>query len=337
MAPAGSPSEPLATDPLATSGLVLVDKPQGLTSHDVVARLRRLYRTRKVGHAGTLDPMATGVLVCGIERGTKLLAHLVDHSKTYEATIRLGYATTTDDAEGDYTTGHGTPTTWDDLPPEAISRTLTEAIGTLTGDIQQRPSSFSALKVNGRRAYDLARAGTPVDLPARPVTIHSFLMQSWARTTADTPAGPVAVVDVEVTVSCSAGTYIRALARDLGEAVGTGGHLTRLRRTRVGTFDIAQCQTLDALATAAQPDDQGEPGRSPLTLTLDEALCAAWPPVPVSADDAAKLSQGGRIPRRNNLGQWAAVGPDGHVVAVVEETAEQVSTIFVARPASLLT
>lgn len=331
-----NPQEPQAntpSDPLATSGLVLVDKPQGLTSHDVVARLRRLYRTRKVGHAGTLDPMATGVLVCGIDRGTKLLAHLVDHSKTYEATIRLGYSTTTDDADGDYTHGAGIPPTWDSLTPNGQNGILTDAITHLTGDILQRPSTYSALKVNGRRAYDLARSGTPVDLPARPVTVDSFTMHSWARATVDTPGGHLTVLDVDVTVSCSAGTYIRALARDLGQALDCGGHLTRLRRTRVGTFGIDGChslETLQALAEGAQS------GRAPLTLTLDEALRSVWPVIAVSKEDAAKLSQGGRIPRRGQLGQFAAQGPNGHIVAVVEEKPEQVASIFVARPASLV-
>ncbi|ABY22406.1 tRNA pseudouridine synthase B [Renibacterium salmoninarum ATCC 33209] len=200
------------------SGLVIVDKPQGWTSHDVVAKMRRLAGTRKVGHAGTLDPMATGVLVIGINKATKLLTYIVGTSKTYDATIRLGQSTITDDAEGE----------------------IRRAVAALTGEILQVPSSVSAIKVDGERSYARARAGKDVQLAVRPVNILSFDVHRIQSTTDG-------LLDVEVTVSCSSGTYIRALARDLGTALGVGGHLTALRRTAVGPYGLDRTQTLESL------------------------------------------------------------------------------------------
>jgi tRNA pseudouridine55 synthase len=237
------------------SGLVIVDKPGGLTSHDVVARLRRLAHTRRVGHAGTLDPMATGVLVIGIEKATRLLGHLMLTEKVYEATIRLGQSTSTDDAEGQPTGGN---------PAGGVTReALDTEIAKLTGEIQQVPSSVSAIKVNGQRAYKLTRAGEAPELAARPVTVHEF------RVTATREAGDF--LDVDATVRCSSGTYIRALARDLGAALGTGGHLTALRRTAVGPYTLAQARTLEDLQGEDQTDS---PER--LRLTPDA------PPVPAA-------------------------------------------------------
>ncbi len=218
------------SDPLATSGLVVVDKPAGLTSHDVVARLRRILHTRKVGHAGTLDPMATGVLVCGVGRGTKLLGHLALDTKAYTATIRLGATTTTDDAEGE------TVTTTD--PAAVTDEAIDAGIAALTGPILQVPSSVSAIKIDGRRAYARVRAGEQVVLPPRPVTVSTFTV--LARRGAD----------LDVAVECSSGTYVRALARDLGAALGVGGHLTALRRTRVGPFRLEHARTLPELEEA---------------------------------------------------------------------------------------
>ena len=226
---------------------MVVDKPAGLTSHDVVARLRRILGTRKIGHAGTLDPMATGVLVCGVGRGTKLLGHLALDTKAYTATIRLG-------ASHHHRRRRGRDRRH--RRPGAASPTPRSppAMAALTGDIQQVPSSVSAIKVAGQRAYARVRAGEQVVLPARPVTVSAFTL--LARRGAD----------LDVAVECSSGTYVRALARDLGAALGVGGHLTALRRTRVGPFTLDPARTLEQLAAA--------PG---LSLTLDEAVAAAFP------------------------------------------------------------
>jgi tRNA pseudouridine55 synthase len=214
------------------SGLVVVDKPGGMTSHDVVARVRRLAGTRKVGHAGTLDPMATGVLVVGVEKATRLLGYLAATDKEYAATIRLGQSTSTDDAEGQIT---GTAPAG-----EVAAEALAAAVAGLTGQIRQVPPVVSAIKVGGQRAYRLTRAGAAPDLPPRPVTVHEFTVTA-VRRDGD-------LLDVDATVCCSSGTYIRALARDLGAALGTGGHLTRLRRTRVGGYRAEDARTLEQLA-----------------------------------------------------------------------------------------
>jgi tRNA pseudouridine55 synthase len=231
----------------ASAGLVVVDKPAGMTSHDVVARVRRLAGTRKVGHAGTLDPMATGVLLVGVNRATRLLGHLTLTEKAYEATIRLGASTSTDDAEGEI------------LQTRSV-RHLTEddvrsAAGRFVGDLQQRPSSVSAIKVDGRRAYARVRAGEQVDLPARPVTVHELLVTGVRR---DEAAG---CVDVDVSVRCTSGTYVRAIARDLGEELAVGGHLTVLRRTAVGPFVLADARTLDQLADSFELVDISDVAR----------------------------------------------------------------------------
>ena len=215
----------------APSGLVIVDKPGGMTSHDVVARVRRLAGTRRVGHAGTLDPMATGVLVVGVEKATRLLGYLTLTEKTYVATIRLGQSTSTDDAEGEPT--GGSPAT--DIVPGALDAEIAE----LTGDIWQVPPGVSAIKVNGQRAYKLTRAGAAPELAARPVTVYEFTVTD-IRQQGD-------FLDIDAVIRCSSGTYIRALARDLGAALGTGGHLTALRRTAVGPYDLAQAHTLQEL------------------------------------------------------------------------------------------
>jgi len=213
------------------SGLVIVDKPGGLTSHDVVARVRRLAGTRRVGHAGTLDPMATGVLVVGVEKATRLLGYLTLTEKTYAATIRLGQSTSTDDAEGEPV--GGSPAT--DIAPGALDAEIAE----LTGDIWQVPPGVSAIKVNGQRAYKLTRAGAAPELAARPVTVYEFTVTGTRN------SGPF--LDIDAEIRCSSGTYIRALARDLGAALGVGGHLTALRRTAVGPYDLHQAHTLQDL------------------------------------------------------------------------------------------
>lgn len=295
-------------DPLATSGIVVVDKPAGLTSHDVVARLRRFFGTRKVGHAGTLDPMATGVLVAGIERGTKLLAHLVADDKVYETTIRLGQSTTTDDAEGDVVDTHDASGVSEDAIRAEVAK--------LTGEIMQVPSKVSAIKIDGRRAHELVRAGEDVDIPARPVTIHAFELGEIRRHDG--------VIDVDARVHCSTGTYIRSLGRDLGAALGVGGHLVALRRHRVGSFSLDDARTLEELETDAQ-----------LSLSMDDALTRAWPVLDVTADEYAALSMGKWLEPRGLRGVHAAVGPDGRAVALVKEQGKRLATVFVARPSTL--
>ena len=295
-------------DPLATSGIVVVDKPAGMTSHDVVARLRRFFGTRKVGHAGTLDPMATGVLVAGIERGTKLLAHLVAEDKVYETTIRLGASTTTDDAEGAIVDKHDASGVTD----EAIRAEVTK----LTGTIMQVPSKVSAIKIDGRRAHELVRAGEEVDIPAREVTIHAFDLGEIRR--------DGEFVDVDARVHCSSGTYIRSLGRDLGAALGVGGHLIALRRSRVGSFSLTDARTLEQLEDSAE-----------LSLNLDEALVRAWPVLDVTAEEYDALAMGKWLEPRGLEGVHAAVGPDGRAVALVKEKGKRLATVFVARPSTL--
>ena len=295
----------------APSGLIVVDKPGGLTSHDVVARIRRLAGTRRVGHAGTLDPMATGVLVVGVEKATRLLGHLTLTDKEYQATIRLGQATDTGDAEGTVTTGR---------PAGQLSLAQVQAAAAaLTGEIQQVPPTVSAIKVAGRRAYQLTREGAPPVLKPRPVTVWSFTVQAVRPAPAGSPdtgspgAGPADpapgdLLDVDVEVRCSSGTYIRALARDMGEALGVGGHLTRLRRTRVGPYDLSAAHTLDELAAQLT------------VLPLAQAAAAAFPVRELTADEARSLSHGGRLPGTGGeTGPVAAFGPDGTLIALVQD------------------
>ncbi len=266
---------------MTTSGLVIVDKPAGLTSHDVVARIRRLAVTRRVGHAGTLDPMATGVLVVGIEKATRLLGHLTLTEKEYAATIRLGQATTTDDADGELVT----------LASAAgvCAGALAAALTALTGQISQVPPPVSAIKVNGKRAYALTRAGAAPDLAARTVTI------SRLDLLAVRPDGEL--LDLDVQVVCSSGTYIRAIARDLGAALGTGGHLTALRRTRVGPYPVEQARTLEQLAAEFE------------YIPLAEAAAAAFRRRDLTEDEARAVSHGGRLATAS--GQEAQGGAPG--------------------------
>jgi tRNA pseudouridine55 synthase len=277
------------------AGVLLVDKPGGMTSHDVVSRARRALGTRKIGHAGTLDPMATGLLVLGVEGATRLLTYLVGLDKTYLATIRLGAATTTDDAEGEIASV-AEPAALEAATDERIAN----GIASLTGEISQVPSSVSAIKVNGRRAYDLARAGEQVELKARTVTVSRFEVLETRRG-ADG-------IDLDVVVDCSSGTYIRALARDLGAALGVGGHLTTLRRTRIGRFDVAEAVAVDAI--------EGDALIGPAA-----AAERAVGRVEVSADEARDLRHGKRLEgaaARLPGAVAAAVDPDGRLVGIVE-------------------
>ena len=294
--------------PAPDPGLVVVDKPGGMSSHDVVGRLRRYFGTRKVGHAGTLDPMATGVLVVGIERATKMLGLLALETKSYEATIRLGQTTTTDDAQGETTSTADASAVTD----EAIDA----AVADLTGQIDQVPSTVSAIKVDGRRAYDRVRAGEEVELRPRRVTVSRFDVHERVRSGA--------VVDLVVVVDCSTGTYIRALARDLGAALGVGGHLTALRRTQVGPFGLDVARTLGELET--------EPT---LSLDLDAAALTAFPRRDIDADEAEGLRHGRWLEARGDAGVVAAVGPDGRVAALVSESGRRAAPVVVMRPAGL--
>jgi tRNA pseudouridine55 synthase len=280
-------------EPPLRGGLVVVDKPGGLTSHDVVARVRRLAGTKRVGHAGTLDPMATGVLLVGIGRATRLLGHLSLHDKDYIGTIRLGQTTSTDDAEGDVLTS--TPA--GELTADAIAK----AVAGFVGEITQRPPAVSAIKVDGKRAYARARAGEDVVLTERPVTVSRF------DVTAVRSAPESAVLDVDVEVTCSTGTYVRALARDVGTALGVGGHLSALRRTRVGAFDLTGARTLTEL-------------EAEFTITpLDEVAAATFARRDVDADEAAALAHGGTLPASGREVVVAAFGPGNVFIALLED------------------
>lgn len=281
------------------SGILLVDKPGGMTSHDVVARARRALGTRKVGHAGTLDPMATGLLVLGVGASTRLLTFVVGLDKTYEATIRLGVSTGTDDADGEVTAS---------VSAESVSDAdIRAGIEALTGTIDQVPSAVSAIKVDGRRAYDRVRSGEQVELASRTVTVSRFEVRDTRRGMTDAEAPPLPAIDLDVVVDCSSGTYIRALARDLGAALGVGGHLTALRRTRIGPFLVAEGAGIDGLATAS-------------LLAPASVAAAVLGAVPVSADEARDLRHGKRLlgaAERLSSGT-AAIDPDGRLVGILE-------------------
>ena len=262
----------LQQDRPAIDGIVVIDKPSGWTSHDVVAKVRRLVGVRRVGHAGTLDPMATGVLVVGIGRATRLLGHISGHHKAYTATVRLGWSTVTDDAEGERLSG---------APADGVDiDALLEAVEGLTGAILQQPSAVSAIQVDGRRAHERVRSGEEVALAARPVLV-SVLDIVERRIDSD-----LGCMDLDVEVECSSGTYVRALARDLGSALGVGGHLTALRRTRVGGFDIVEARTLPDLVA-----EHGATG-SIAVMPLAEAAASAFPMLSVGPADAAAVRNG---------------------------------------------
>jgi tRNA pseudouridine55 synthase len=270
----------------------------------VVARIRRLAGTRKVGHAGTLDPMATGVLVIGIEKATRLLGYLTLTEKEYQATIRLGQSTSTDDAEGEALLAKPP------RDPRSVSESaLRAAVLSLTGDIMQVPPHISAIKVNGQRAYKLTRAGAAPELAARPVTVYEFTVTDIR------PAGDL--LDIDATIRCSSGTYIRSLARDLGTALRTGGHLTALRRTKVGPYSAGQARSLENLAErlVVQP--------------LETAAAQSFPRRDLTADQARVLGHGGRLPPAGTSGPVAAFGPDGTLIALIEEDASRARPLVV--------
>jgi tRNA pseudouridine55 synthase len=290
-----SPRRPDADVP---PGLLLVDKPAGMTSHDVVARARRVLSVRKVGHAGTLDPMATGLLILGVGAATRLLGHVGGHDKTYDATIRFGQSTVTDDGEGETLTVASTSHLDDDA--------IRAALAVQTGPLQQVPSSVSAVKVDGRRSYDRVRAGEAVELAPRSVTVHALEVHGIARPTPD-------LVDVDVTVSCTAGTYIRAIARDAGAELGVGGHLTALRRTASGSFSLDRAATVEDAGAALLA------GGGAGFLPLADAAATVFPVRKLTAEEARAIGYGQRIPATGVPGLHAAVDPDGRLAALVED------------------
>ncbi|WP_158863238.1 tRNA pseudouridine(55) synthase TruB [Leifsonia sp. AG29] len=291
---------------MTRSGLILVDKPAGLTSHDVVARVRRLAATRKVGHAGTLDPMATGLLILGLNSSTRLLTYIVGADKEYRATIRLGATTTTDDADGEIVDRASIDEL--DLVTDGAVRSGIEA---LTGEIEQVPSSVSAIKVDGKRAYARVRAGEEVVLAARAVTVSEFELLTTRR------EGDA--IDLDVRVVCSSGTYIRSLARDLGAGLGVGGHLTALRRTRVGAYDVHDAHGLDTL----------DPGAA--LIPAVEAAIRLFPRLDLTEQQAIDLTHGRGIHvadwAADDAGPVAAVAPTGHLVGLVEFRGKDARTL----------
>ena len=287
---------------MSDSGLIIVDKPAGLTSHDVVARVRRLAGTRKVGHAGTLDPMATGVLVLGVNRATRLLGHLLVTNKQYDATLRLGSSTTTDDAEGEVL---GTSPTGGVSEDQVLT-----ALSGFVGEVQQVPSAVSAIKVDGRRAYELVRAGEQVELAARTVRIDSIEV--------DQVRLGEEFVDLDVTVRCSSGTYIRAIARDLGQALGTGGHLTALRRTAVGAFGLDVAHTLEDLEA------------NPVMIPIGDAARSGFPSRVLGADEALDVRFGRKLEVDLEAeGPVALFAPDGEFLALYEQADELAKAVAV--------
>ncbi|EID15640.1 tRNA pseudouridine(55) synthase TruB [Mycolicibacterium phlei] len=289
-------------------GLVVVDKPAGMTSHDVVGRCRRFFGTRKVGHAGTLDPMATGVLVVGVERATKILGLLTATDKSYTATIRLGQTTSTEDAEGEIL---------QTTPADGVTDDQIEAaVAALRGEIDQIPSAVSAIKVDGQRAYKLAREGQTVELKPRRIRVDRFDVRAIRRCDG--------LIDVDVEVDCSSGTYVRALARDVGAALGVGGHLTALRRTRVGRFGLDEACTLEELAEAPR-----------LSYSLDEACLQSFPRRDLTDAEVEHTRHGRPLTPAGIEGVYAATAPDGRVIALLEDGPKRTRSVVVLRPATL--
>ena len=279
------------------SGIALIDKQQGFTSHDVVAKLRKLLGTKKIGHAGTLDPMATGLLLLGIGSGTKLMQFLSGLDKTYEATIRLGASTSTDDAEGEL----GQAQDASKISNDELAREIFK----LTGNIEQVPSSVSAIKVDGKRAYDLVRAGEEVVLKSRSVTVSRFEVIGE-------PSVVGQYLDINVEVDCSSGTYIRALARDLGEALGVGGHLTALRRTRIGAFEVSNASGIS---------------EEPTLVTNVEVLKMLMPEVAISPQQEIDLRHGKRLALE--IAGMSCATANGRLVAVIEPVGSEAKSSVV--------
>jgi tRNA pseudouridine55 synthase len=290
-------------------GLIVVDKPAGMTSHDVVARIRRLAKTRRVGHGGTLDPMATGVLIIGVNRATRLLTYVIGAEKSYAGTVRLGQTTITDDAEGEVTATISAAGVTD----EAIHAGL----AVQRGEIDQVPSAVSAIKINGQRAYKRVRDGEAVDIPARRVTVSRLDVLDIRREGES--------VDVDIDVTCSSGTYIRAIARDLGTTLGVGGHLTALRRTSVGRMTLAEAATLEQLEERA-PDV--------VSLPMADAARQAFPQRVATPDEARVLSHGGPLTPTGITGPYAVFDEAGQVIAIVSERDGRARAEIVLTPAA---
>jgi tRNA pseudouridine55 synthase len=293
---------------VSADGLIVVDKPAGMTSHDVVARIRRLARTRRVGHGGTLDPMATGVLIIGVNRATRLLTYVIGAEKSYAATVRLGQSTVTDDAEGEVTATAAVDGVTDDA--------IRAGLAAQRGEIDQVPSAVSAIKINGERAYKRVRDGETVEIPARRVTVSRLDVLDIRRSGG--------VLDIDIDVTCSSGTYIRAIARDLGTALAVGGHLTALRRTAVGGMTLAGAVTLEHLEERA-PDVVG--------LPMADAARQAFPQRAATAEEARVLSHGGPLEPVGIDGPYAVFAPTGEVLAIVSERGGRARAEIVLAPA----
>ncbi|MEN9305511.1 MAG: hypothetical protein RLY76_779 [Actinomycetota bacterium] len=280
-------------------GFVVIDKPSGITSHDVVAKLRRALGTKRVGHAGTLDPMATGVLVLGINNATKFLQYITEGKKGYLGTIRLGQSTTTDDKEGELLTSASTK--------ELTDAEIRAALQSQNGKIMQVPSKVSAIKIAGERAYDLVRQGKDVEIPAREIEIHSLNILEIRRDE---------FVDIDIEVICSAGTYIRSIARDLGAQLGVGGHLIALRRTLVAPFELSDCSTLE----------------NPEVRPLTQAISQVMPVRHIDVSEMAELKFGRALTKSDFSGVGVAIAPNNEVAAIIEnrEYGAQPLSVFVS-------
>ena len=288
---------------MTIEGIVLVDKPSGPTSHDVVAKMRKLFNTRKVGHAGTLDPMATGMLVIGVGRATRLLGFFTAHEKEYLGTVCLGVTTTTDDAQGEVLTTTSTA--------QITQSMILEIVREFRGPIMQQPSAVSAIKIDGKRAYARVRAGEEVDIPPRSVIIHDLEILNITRNeAADT-------FEVELRVVCSAGTYIRALARDIGNKLGVGGHLTALRRTRSGVFE--NMTPMEKLQ------------ESPQYLDLSDAVRTAFPVLTLSLEDSSKARNGVRLPTPIDVesGNVGVFDSEGFAIGIFDNSDSELKPLVV--------
>ncbi len=316
MVPQAIPGDPM--------GILVVDKPAGASSHEVVARCRKLFRTRRVGHAGTLDPMATGVLVVGVGWATKLLTYMVGHDKTYVATVRLGQATVTDDAEGEVSDGSDAS--------HLGAADVEAACAPLRGPVMQVPSSVSAIKVDGRRSYARVREGEDVELLARPVVVHRFEVLAVRPVEAEAGTGH-GVLDVDVLAEVSSGTYVRALARDLGVALGVGGHLTALRRTRSGPFTDAEAVTVPDRRSDDATLARALEATSPRLLGLVPVARRCFPVRDVDGPTAQLLGFGRRLPAWGTGGDVvAAVGPQGRLAALVSDVEGRARPVLVVPP-----
>ncbi len=285
-----------------TDGFLVVDKAPSMTSHDVVAVARKALGTRKVGHAGTLDPMATGVLVLGFGNGTRLLQYITDGDKSYTATIVLGASTITDDREGEVIS---------EVSAAHISdEEIKSGLAKMVGEIQQRPSSVSAVKVDGERAYDRVRAGEVFELAARTITISSLNVLEIRR--------PGSRIEIDIDVTCSAGTFIRAIARDLGSDLQVGGHLSVLRRTRVAGFPISQASSFEELkAQTFTP------------LALSDVARATFQVRELALDEVSELSFGRALASNPSDEIFAALSPDDRLIALLKNESGKAKPIAV--------